>query len=138
MKKLLALVTLALAIGAAAPAMAQPGHFRGPMPGNVYRGPVHGPVFNGPRYDYDRYHGYRGGYRGGYEYRRNPVVPFLFGFGLGALTAPRYVAPPPVYYDYDYDYDYDYVPLPPPPPVYRRPLPPVIVVPPVRGNCGCW
>lgn len=151
MKKTLAFLALSAALISAAPAMAQShGDFRHHFnPGFVQ---VHG---------WQNGHGWQGGpgwhggpgwqnpgYRPGpdyrYEYRGhnrgiNPLVPFLFGYGVGALTAPRYYGPTYEYYEqprvivrpaprvivpYDDDYYYE--------------QPRVIVRPAPRGDCGCW
>jgi hypothetical protein len=135
MKKFLAFLAVAAALATAAPAMAQNhgfAHTFGP------RGPVNSWHPGGYHRDFRDFRDDRD-YRGYRDYRVNPVVPFLFGWSIGALTAPRYYAPAPVYrsYDYDYDYDYDYVPAPAPR-VYVRPAPRVISVPAAPSGCGCW
>lgn len=133
MKKFLAFLTVAAALATAAPAMAQNHGY----PRNF--GPARGPVYSWHSGGYHRDFRDDRDYRGYRDYRVNPVVPFLFGWSVGALTAPRYYAPAPVYrsYDYDYDYDYDYVPAPAPR-VYVRPAPRVIIVPAAPSGCGCW
>ena len=146
MKKTLAFLALAAALISAAPAMAQShGDFRHHFnPGLVQ---VHGwqnghGWQGGPGW---QNHGYRPGPDYRYDYRGhnrgiNPLVPFLFGYGVGALTVPRYYGP-----TYDYYYEQPRVIVRPAPRVvvpydddYYYEQPRVIVRPAPRGDCGCW